>query len=68
MQLPGEGWIWHQLNIQFKNPVFLHEEIQIVGRVTHLNSDLGVIRIEVEMLRGDAKIAKAEAQAGRLKQ
>jgi acyl dehydratase len=67
MQLPGSGWMWHSLSIQFKNPLYLNERVDLTGRVTYLNQDLGIIRLQIEMKRGKILIAEAEAQAGQLK-
>ncbi len=67
MQLPGKGWIWHTLSIQFKNPLYIEESVKMIGRVTYFNDNLGIVRLSVTLRKGIVGVAEAEVQAGRLK-
>lgn len=67
MELPGEGWIWHRLALQFRNPLLVGQAAEIHGRVTHFNEDLGVIGLRVEIQCDGRCILDGDVQAGRLK-
>src|SRR4029077_10419374 len=62
MKLPGTGWIWHTLSIQFKNPIYIGDMVDMAAQVDHLNEQIGVIRLKLILTRGDTQIAMAEAQ------
>ena len=67
MKLPGKGWVWHSVAMQFHSPLYVGEPAEVRGVVKHLNDDIGVIQISLQILRSGQVIAKGEAQAGRLK-
>jgi len=64
MELPGPGCIWHSLVVQFKTPLYVGEKALVQAKVTYLNLDLRVLRLDLEIKRGDDLLAKGQAQAG----
>jgi acyl dehydratase len=64
MKLPGKGSIWHSLSIQFKSPLYVDEDVEVVGTVIYINHELRVLRLALEVKRNDELLARGEAQAG----
>ena len=64
---PGPGGVWHSLTVKFLAPLYVGEPARLTGRVTYSNQDLGVLRLDIKVTRGDRVIAEGEAQAGMAK-
>jgi len=66
MELPGAGWIWHSLEIDFKRPLYVDQPAQFVATVDHVNEPLGVVQIAFTLVAQDTVVARGKVQSGRL--
>jgi acyl dehydratase len=66
MKLPGPGWIWQSLSIQFKKPLYLGKAAEISAKVSYCNSALGVYRLKFDVNCDRELIAQGDAQVGQL--
>ena len=67
MELPGAGWIWQSLAIQFKNPLYVGQKAEITAAVTYANADLGIYQLKVDIQSEGRVIAQGQIQAGKLR-
>ncbi len=66
MTLPGNGWIWHSLNIRFRAPLYIGDEAILTGKIIYEQEALEIVRMEVTLRKGDEVLADGDVQAGRL--
>ncbi len=64
MEMPGTGALWHHLDVDFKEPLYPEQSALIKGIVTYVNSELRVLRMDIQVTQGKRTIAKAEVQVG----
>ena len=64
MELPGQGWMWHSLSLQFKAPLYINQTAEVIGKLAHVNSAFGVITIKIEIRSQDKLLAEGEVQSG----
>jgi len=67
MELPGPGWIWHNLKLQFKMPLYTNQKAEVVATVNHVNSALGAISLKIEILCQGKLIAQGDVQSGMIR-
>ncbi|MDE2312878.1 MAG: (R)-hydratase [Elusimicrobia bacterium] len=63
-KLPGPGCVWQSLSINFRRPLHVGEQAEVRAAATYVNSETGVLRLKIEILRGTELIADGQAQAG----
>ena len=63
-EFPGPGCLWQSLDIQFKSPLYIGEQAQMRAKVIYINSDLKIMRLSIEIWRGENVIALGSVQAG----
>ena len=63
--LPGEKCLLQGIDTKFKKPVFIGENLKIVGKISYLNNTYNVIEISAFILNGeDKKISTASIKVG----
>jgi len=66
--LPGKNVIIHSQEIQYKNPVYLNDELLLTAEVTGIYESVGVVEFKFNFKNSDAlMVAKGKIQIGLLK-
>lgn len=66
MELPGTGWMWHSLDIDFKRPLYVGQPARFIATIDYLNEELGVMQIAFTLAVHDTIVARGKVQSGRL--
>ncbi len=61
MELPGKHAIWNTINAQFRNPVYVGDEVQVMTEVTHISEATRSIEIRLKFRVEDRLVATATA-------
>ena len=63
--LPGKYCILQGINIQFSKPVFINDDLKIIGKVTYINEAYKQIEIKAFITNQDnKKVSKATIKVG----
>jgi len=66
--LPDKKVIIHSQEIQYKNPVYLNDELTLAAEVTGISESVGVVEFKFNFKNSDALVvAKGKIQIGLLK-
>ena len=63
--LPGENSIIREVEVKFKRPVYVNEELTITGEVTEVRPEYGIFYVKVSMTGADGeKVLRGKMQIG----
>ncbi|BCJ94409.1 hypothetical protein acsn021_19780 [Anaerocolumna cellulosilytica] len=61
-QLPGNGALWSDLDISFSSPVLWNETVDIEVEVIQRSEALGIIKLQIEVLKKAKKVLSGTAK------
>jgi len=68
VHLPGKYAMLQGINIKFNTPVFIKDQLSIIGEVTYINDAFKIIEIKSKILNQDGiKVSSAKITVGVLK-
>jgi 3-hydroxybutyryl-CoA dehydratase len=59
--LPGPGAVFVELNLRFRRPVFIDDEVTAVAEVSEINEKTGRIRMKCYCLVGGKQVCRGDA-------
>ena len=63
--LPGEKSLIHEVDVKFKKPVFVDDELVVKGEVSEINSDFKVFTMKVTIInQNDEKVLRGSMRIG----
>lgn len=63
--LPGEKSLIHEVDVKFKKPVFVDDELVVKGEVSEINSDFKVFTMKVTITnQNDEKVLRGSMRIG----
>ena len=66
--LPGEKSLIHEVDVKFKKPVFVDDELNVKGEVSEINSDFKVFTMKVIITnQNDEKVLRGSMRIGFLR-
>lgn len=63
MLLPGIGGVWSGLRIDFRNPLYVGEQAELRGVVSHRSEATKLLKIKLEIVAGDRKVATGTVES-----
>jgi acyl dehydratase len=63
-EIPGAGCVWHSLALEFKAPLYAGQDAELTGEVSYWSDEHRIVKLKLELRRGDALLARGTAQAG----
>ena len=63
MELPGRDVVWASVKMDFRNPLYLHEEAVVQARVAGKSEAAKLIDLKITVTVGGRKIATGRANA-----
>ena len=65
VRLPGKHSFLHEINVAFLEPVFIDDELIIVGEITYLNNAYKQVEIRAEIKnKNGKKVSRAKIKVG----
>ena len=65
VHLPGEKSLIHEVDVKFKKPVFVDDELAVKGEVSEINSDFKVFTMKVTITnQNDEKVLRGSMRIG----
>ncbi len=63
MHLPGTGGLWTGLKINFRNPLYVDEQAELIGEITHLSEATKMLSLKLRVQVGDRVVATATVES-----